>query len=189
MVRSKSEVIIANMLFERDIRFKYETVLTAPDGTFYLPDFTIIWSGEHLYWEHWGRMDDEKYRNHRTEKVKWYKKNFPDRLIETFESSTLSTDADVLIKKHFPMGYSISKEKDDEKQVYDFVRLLSDLNTALGTSWQECDVPKLPASPGWKAARKVLEEWAAKSKTTWKQWSKEARQILERWWKERKRLG
>ncbi len=41
MVRSKSEVIIANMLAERDIPFRYEVALYAPDGTFYLPDFTV----------------------------------------------------------------------------------------------------------------------------------------------------
>lgn len=101
MVRSKSEVIIANMLFERGIRFIYEEKLAAPDGTFYLPDFTILWNGELWYWEHWGRMDEEKYRNHRTEKVEWYKKNFQDRLIETFEGKTLSADADKLIKQYF----------------------------------------------------------------------------------------
>ena len=41
VVRSKSEVIIANMLHERGISFRYERPLRAPDGTFYLPDFTI----------------------------------------------------------------------------------------------------------------------------------------------------
>ena len=45
MVRSKSEVIIANLLFDRDIPFRYEIPLFAPDGTFYLPDFTITWRG------------------------------------------------------------------------------------------------------------------------------------------------
>lgn len=45
MVRSKSEVIIANMLAERKLSFAYETPLFAPDGTFYLPDFTITWRG------------------------------------------------------------------------------------------------------------------------------------------------
>jgi len=101
MVRSKSEVIIANMLFERGVRFKYEAKLAASDGTFYLPDFSILWNGEHWYWEHWGRMDEERYRNHRDEKVAWYKKNFPDRLIETFEGKTLSADANNLIKTYF----------------------------------------------------------------------------------------
>jgi len=101
MVRSKSEVIIANMLSERDITFRYETKLTAPDGTFYLPDFTVTWKGEKWYWEHWGLMEDEKYRNHRDTKKKWYEQHFPGRLVETVESTNLSADADALIKRYF----------------------------------------------------------------------------------------
>lgn len=86
MVRSKSEVIIANMLFERDIPFQYEVPLFAPDGTFYLPDFTINWRGEEWYWEHLGMLKDESYRNHWEAKQAWYKKHgFADRLITTSE--------------------------------------------------------------------------------------------------------
>src|SRR5690348_14549875 len=48
MVRSKSEVIIANMLFDREIPFEYEKPLYAKDGSFYLPDFTIQWRGRHI---------------------------------------------------------------------------------------------------------------------------------------------
>lgn len=86
MVRSKSEVIIANMLFERDIPFQYEVPLYAPDGTFYLPDFTITYRGEEWYWEHLGMLHDERYRNHWETKRAWYEKHgFADRLITTSE--------------------------------------------------------------------------------------------------------
>jgi len=86
MVRSKSEVIIANMLADRDVPFKYEVPLYAPDGTFYLPDFTIIWRGEEWYWEHLGMLHDERYRNHWETKRAWYEKHgFADRLITTSE--------------------------------------------------------------------------------------------------------
>jgi len=86
MVRSKSEVIIANMLFEREIPFKYEVPLYAPDGTFYLPDFTITWRGEEWYWEHLGLLGDESYRNHWETKRAWYDKHgFGDRLIVSSE--------------------------------------------------------------------------------------------------------
>ena len=86
MVRSKSEVIIANMLFDRDIPFEYEVPLHAPDGTFYLPDFTINWRGEEWYWEHLGMLHDEGYRNHWETKRAWYEKHgFADRLITTTE--------------------------------------------------------------------------------------------------------
>jgi exodeoxyribonuclease V alpha subunit len=86
MVRSKSEVIIANMLADRDIPFRYEIPLYAPDGTFYLPDFTITWRGEEWYWEHLGLLHNERYRNHWETKRAWYEKHgFADRLITTSE--------------------------------------------------------------------------------------------------------
>ena len=101
MVRSKSEVIIANMLFERDVLFRYEVPLYAPDGTFYLPDFTIKWRGEEWYWEHLGMLDREEYRNHWEVKKAWYAKNFPGRLLVTTESPNLSLNASSLIVKTF----------------------------------------------------------------------------------------
>lgn len=86
MVRSKSEVIIANILFDRDIPFRYEIPLRASDGTFYLPDFTLTMHGEEWYWEHLGLLENEKYRNHWEIKQDWYKKHgFADRLIVTSE--------------------------------------------------------------------------------------------------------
>ncbi len=101
MVRSKSEVIIANMLTEREIPFQYEMPLYAPDGTFYLPDFTITWAGEAWYWEHLGRMDNDKYRNHWETKKAWYDKFFPGHLVTTEESGDLSKEANALIEKYF----------------------------------------------------------------------------------------
>ncbi len=89
MVRSKSELVIANLLYERDIPFAYEVVLRVPDGTMYLPDFTITWQGETWFWEHWGMMGDG-YQEHREKQIAWYNKHFPGRLIETFEGSQLS---------------------------------------------------------------------------------------------------
>ena len=85
MVRSKSEVIIANMLHERDITFSYEKPLFAPDGTMYLPDFTLVWQGEEIYWEHVGRLSDPVYAAKWAEKLAWYQKHFPGRLRVTYE--------------------------------------------------------------------------------------------------------
>ncbi|HEX8081577.1 MAG TPA: AAA family ATPase [Jatrophihabitans sp.] len=90
MVRSKSEVIIANMLFERDIPFVYEMPLYAPDGTYVLPDFTITARGEVWYWEHVGMLDDAAYQNRWETKKQWYDRHFPGRLLTTFESPLLS---------------------------------------------------------------------------------------------------
>jgi len=100
MVRSKSELVIADLLYERDIPFSYEVLLRAPDGTMYLPDFTINWQGETFYWEHWGMSSDD-YKRHRSRKVDWYNKNFPGRLVETFEGPRLSQDAAKIIDEYF----------------------------------------------------------------------------------------
>jgi len=105
MVRSKSEVIIANMLADRDIFFKYEVPLYAPDGTFYLPDFTITWRGEEWYWEHLGMLHDERYRNHWETKKTWYEKHgFADRLITTSEVSGFDSQSVLqVLKERFGM--------------------------------------------------------------------------------------
>jgi exodeoxyribonuclease V alpha subunit len=87
MVRSKSEVIIANMLHERDITFFYEKPLFAPDGTMYLPDFTLVWHGEEIYWEHVGRLSDPIYVEKWIAKRAWYEQNFPGKLRTTFEKN------------------------------------------------------------------------------------------------------
>ena len=101
MVRSKSELIIANLLAERGISFEYEMPLLAPDGTMYLPDFSIVHQGVRWFWEHWGMMSKEAYRDHRETKLAWYDEHFPGRLIETFESSTLSRDAVRIVEERF----------------------------------------------------------------------------------------
>lgn len=101
MVRSKSEVIIANMLHERNIPFKYEVPLHAPDGTFYLPDFTVTWRGEEFYWEHLGLLEQPEYRRRWEKKRQWYDKFFAGQLLTTEEGGTLSRDAEKLIAEHF----------------------------------------------------------------------------------------
>lgn len=99
-VRSKSEVIIANMLFESGIdSIQYEEPLFASDGTFYLPDFTIQWKGRTLYWEHLGMLEKDNYRKHWEQKEKWYTKFFPGQLVTTVEGSDLSIQAKSLIQK------------------------------------------------------------------------------------------
>jgi len=101
MVRSKSEVIIANMLFDREIAFEYEKPLYASDGTFYLPDFTVLWRGERYFWEHVGLLARDEYRNKWALKRAWYEEHFPGRLVTTEESGNLSQDALAVISEHF----------------------------------------------------------------------------------------
>lgn len=99
-VRSKSEVIIANMLFESGIEsIKYEEPLFASDGTFHLPDFTIQWKGKTYYWEHLGLMEQGDYKKRWEKKEKWYNKFFPNQLITTLEGNDLTIQAKELIQK------------------------------------------------------------------------------------------
>jgi len=90
-VRSKSEALIANTLHLTELDFSYEKPLFAPDGTMYLPDFTVTFQGNDYYWEHWGLLDKERYAAQTEVKKKWYEKHFPGRLIETNEGNDIST--------------------------------------------------------------------------------------------------
>jgi hypothetical protein len=73
MVRSKSEVIVANILDSLGAEYLYEAPLEMPDGSVRLPDFTITRSGKPLiYWEHLGMLDLSGYRADWDAKVEWY---------------------------------------------------------------------------------------------------------------------
>lgn len=64
LVRSKSEVIIADKLHSRGIRYVYEQPIELGDGITRLPDFTITddESGVTWVWEHLGMLTDAGYR-------------------------------------------------------------------------------------------------------------------------------
>ncbi len=98
MLRSKSEVIIANLLHERQIPFLYEEPLFAGDGTIRLPDFTVTWRGKTFYWEHLGRLDLTDYVREWDDKRTWYERWFPGQLLTTQEGSQLSKDAEAVIE-------------------------------------------------------------------------------------------
>ena len=71
-VRSKSEVIIAELLAECHIRFHYEEVLRI-NGQIFVPDFTIlIADGRRVYWEHCGMPGNQEYMRHHKWKLKQY---------------------------------------------------------------------------------------------------------------------
>ena len=74
MVRSKSEVIIANALASRDVDYSYEQPLTI-NGITKLPDFTIedMESGLTFYWEHCGMLHVASYRRRWKTKLAWYR--------------------------------------------------------------------------------------------------------------------
>ena len=77
LVRSKSEVIIANMLYEAGIEYEYEKELDLGEDGIRIPDFTIedAESGLCFYWEHCGMLGDAAYNKHWQEKQALYKKH------------------------------------------------------------------------------------------------------------------
>ena len=82
LVRSKSEMIIANLLYQhRDtILYKYERplqVITSGKPRIIYPDFTIlnIRTGKITYLEHAGIMDEPKYANDHVRKFNTYVEN------------------------------------------------------------------------------------------------------------------
>ena len=73
-MRSKSEVLIAELLNARNIEYAYERRLTFDDGSFRYPDFTIEDDdlGRIIYWEHLGMLNDSVYAKRWQAKRKWY---------------------------------------------------------------------------------------------------------------------
>lgn len=78
-VRSKSEVLIAEMLYKYGIEFEYEKPLHLVDMNHGMqiryPDFTIYSKGTVIYWEHLGMMKDRNYRNAFYKKLELYYEN------------------------------------------------------------------------------------------------------------------
>jgi hypothetical protein len=73
-VRSKSEVIVANVLTDLGISWEYESPLVVRDDPreFRLPDFTIGFEGDIYYWEHLGMLSVPSYREAWERKRTWY---------------------------------------------------------------------------------------------------------------------
>ena len=99
-VRSKSEVIISNILFRSNIDFQYEEKLYYNSSQWKEPDFTIRHNGKTWYWEHLGLLGDEHYNENWLEKKQIFKDlGVYDNVITTKESAVLSNQANDLIKK------------------------------------------------------------------------------------------
>lgn len=74
MVRSKSEVIIANELENAGLDWHYENDgnYIEINGNKYLPDFVIFHNGKTYYWEHLGLLNREDYKERWQKKKKDY---------------------------------------------------------------------------------------------------------------------
>ena len=73
IVRSKSELIIANKLYKRGVLYRYEAPLKIGDKIIW-PDFTIydIKTGRIIIWEHFGMVDNLEYISTNVKKYDWY---------------------------------------------------------------------------------------------------------------------
>ena len=106
VVRSKSELIIANMLYQQKdvIYYRYEDALELKRSHLTVhPDFTIMSKkkGHLIYWEHAGRMDNMQYADKFVRKVNAYIKEgiFPGiQLIITYETVDVPLDVMVVRK-------------------------------------------------------------------------------------------
>ena len=77
MVRSKSEVIVANLLHSFNLMYAYEQPFTGRAGSVRYPDFTIggAASGRRIFLEHLGMMSEPAYRESWQAKLAWYRSN------------------------------------------------------------------------------------------------------------------
>ncbi|MBP3366711.1 MAG: ATP-dependent DNA helicase RecQ [Treponema sp.] len=94
MVRSKSEVIISNLLSEAGIKYEYEKKLFYDDIHHIEPDFTIVLpDNKEIYWEHVGMLGLDDYDENWKKKLDIYEKYYPNQMIKTYESGVLSKNA------------------------------------------------------------------------------------------------
>ena len=77
LVRSKSELVIANMLFQLDIPYEYERVCDGTTAAGRLrPDFSFVTAdGDLILWEHLGMLSRPDYKRGWEWKRAWYQKN------------------------------------------------------------------------------------------------------------------
>lgn len=86
-VRSKSERLIADILFEKDILYKYEYSVILKNGKTVYPDFLLFTkSRKSIFWEHFGKMDEQFYADSAIEKMEAYRETGIRNIIYTFET-------------------------------------------------------------------------------------------------------
>jgi hypothetical protein len=76
LVSSKSEVVIADALYDAEkefgIRYFFERALIAPDGSTRWPDFSVEdRNGQTWFWEHCGMLDQPDYVARWKGKLAW----------------------------------------------------------------------------------------------------------------------
>ena len=93
MVRSKSEKILADMFYKRNIPYIYEPKMEFGKGKAVYPDFLLLHVKQRktYIYEHFGMMDYPEYAKNAFEKFNLYSENgywYGDTLLFSFETST-----------------------------------------------------------------------------------------------------
>ena len=101
-VRSKSECMIDLALYQHGVPSRYECILILGDRTLY-PDFTTRHprTGDYIYWEHHGLMDDPNYARNTFQKHQLYAQHgiLPSiNLITTYETKNHPLTFDLVDK-------------------------------------------------------------------------------------------
>lgn len=99
LVRSKSEVIISNLLHQHGVTYDYEKELFYEPGKRLSPDFTVTINGKDIYWEHLGLIGNMEYDLRWINKQAVYEEYFPGQLVVSYENSHLTTHAESIIQK------------------------------------------------------------------------------------------
>lgn len=91
LVRSKSEVLLADMYYDMGIPYRYEAELCLKNGKKKYPDFTILDVRKRtvIYHEHLGLLDSDSYRQANMRKIEEYRKDgifLGKNLIITYEA-------------------------------------------------------------------------------------------------------
>ena len=103
-VRSKSEWMIANLLKDAEIPYRYEYPIYLKGLGQVYPDFMVLngKNRQEFYWEHFGRMDDAEYLERALYKISMYEQNgiyLGEKLLVTFETSASPLNPKVVINK------------------------------------------------------------------------------------------
>lgn len=103
-VRSKSEKIIADMLYKYGIPYQYEPSIMMKSGKVLCPDFVAlnVSARKTYYWEHLGLLDNTDYVEHNLNKIDLYEKNgifVGEKLIISTESGRSPIDVKIIDEK------------------------------------------------------------------------------------------
>ena len=103
-VRSKAEVMIADMLDHYGIPYKYEHPLVLVGLGNVHPDFIClnVAKRKEMVWEHFGMMDNIAYSNWNVKKIQYYEYNgycAGENMIMTFETSQVPLSSNIIRTK------------------------------------------------------------------------------------------